>query len=275
MLKRLIYISLIALTFFTGCSKEPWGSYIIPKDLLDEKERTDTTIIKVVSIGTIHTNAALPRFAEIIDSLDADFVLAREVDHDNTRSGKGVKQGERIAVLAGMHHYFGGSQVYNGGFYGLSLLSKYEIIDSSKVMFTGSRPVAAITVKYPNGKDFVFVGAQFTDASTPAAAATRIQHASLLLNITKNYLGPTVLAGNFWIENPYEDPTMDILYEQFDPGCLSCEFTQFPVNAPFVVADHIMYKKSRRYEVRVKKYEVLPKSPTDRLVVYSELEIIQ
>ncbi len=274
MLRKIIYLGIVSTVFLVTCSKEPWKGYTIPEDLRDKQERTDTTLIKVVSVGIFHDNAVLSDVADIITDLDPDFVLVREVDHDNTRSGKGVMQGEIIAEGANLEHYFGGSQVYNTGLYGLSLLSKYPIIEESKVQYGGNRPVATITAQYPDGKTFSFVGAQFEDRNNlPTYMTTRIEHASLLLNYTKAIQNPAILAAGFYIDNTFADPVLEVLAQQYETGCYSCDYT-YPKEDPVSIQDIIFYKTSTRYDVIPVKYELID-SPTRGLLVYAEFKVAQ
>jgi len=272
-MRKIIYLSVVLSAFLITCSKEPWKHYEIPEDLRDTQERTDTTLIKVVSVGIFHDNAVLTDVAAIISDLDPDLVLVREVDHDNTRSGKGVMQGEIIATGANMNHYFGGSQVYNTGLYGVSLLSKYPIIEESKEQYGGNRPVATITAELPDGKRFDFVGAQFDDRYGENYAALRVQHASLLLNYTKGLMNPAVFAAGFYIDNPFMDPTLEVLAQQYETGCYNCEYTS-PQDESTSIQDIIFYKTSTRYDVIPVKYELIS-SPTKGFLVYAEFKIVQ
>lgn len=273
-MRKIIYILLVISIFLTTCSKEPWKGYAIPQDLRDNKERTDTTLVKVVSVGIFHNNVILDEVSTIIKQLDPDFVLVREVDHDNTRSGKGVMQGEIIASGANMEHYFGGSQVYNTGFYGLSLLSKHPIKEQSKVQFGGNRPVATITAELPDGKQFSFIGAQFEDRTgQDSYRATRVEHAGLLLNFTKGISNPAFLSAGFYIDNSFNDPTLEVLSQQYETGCYNCEYTS-PRSKPTSIQDIILYKTSTRHDVIPVKYELLD-APTIGLLVYAEFKVIQ
>jgi endonuclease/exonuclease/phosphatase family metal-dependent hydrolase len=68
----------------------------------------------------------LQRIATLVDSLDADIVLLQEVDRNTTRSGK-VDQPATLARLTGYHVAFGKSLDYQGGEYGIAILSRWPI----------------------------------------------------------------------------------------------------------------------------------------------------
>ncbi|HUF29522.1 MAG TPA: endonuclease/exonuclease/phosphatase family protein [Gemmatimonadaceae bacterium] len=69
----------------------------------------------------------LQRVAEAVRSADADLVLLQEVDRLTTRSG-GEDQIALLAALTGMHSAFGNTLDYQGGQYGIALLSRWPIV---------------------------------------------------------------------------------------------------------------------------------------------------
>jgi endonuclease/exonuclease/phosphatase family metal-dependent hydrolase len=68
----------------------------------------------------------LERVAALIGSTRADVVLLQEVDRGTTRSGK-VDQLAELERLTGMHGAFGRSLDYQGGLYGIAILSRWPI----------------------------------------------------------------------------------------------------------------------------------------------------
>jgi endonuclease/exonuclease/phosphatase family metal-dependent hydrolase len=73
----------------------------------------------------------LERVAQIVRDTRADVALLQEVDVRTTRSG-GVDQPARLRELTGFHVAFGKSLDYQGGLYGIAILSRWPI-DSSRV----------------------------------------------------------------------------------------------------------------------------------------------
>ncbi|HSP16340.1 MAG TPA: endonuclease/exonuclease/phosphatase family protein [Thermoanaerobaculia bacterium] len=68
----------------------------------------------------------LERVAAIVKSTNADVVLLQEVDRNTTRSGN-VDQVAELIRLTGMHGQFGKSLDYQGGEYGIAILSRWPI----------------------------------------------------------------------------------------------------------------------------------------------------
>jgi endonuclease/exonuclease/phosphatase family metal-dependent hydrolase len=66
------------------------------------------------------------RIADVVRSIDPDIVLFQEVDQRTKRSG-GVDQPASYAELTGLHVAFGRSLDYDGGEYGIAVLSRWPI----------------------------------------------------------------------------------------------------------------------------------------------------
>lgn len=65
--------------------------------------------------------------AEVVRTAGADIVLLQEVDRNTVRSGN-VDQVAELTRLTGMHAQFGKSLDYQGGEYGIAILSRWPII---------------------------------------------------------------------------------------------------------------------------------------------------
>lgn len=74
----------------------------------------------------------LQRIASLVDSLHADIVLLQEVDRNTQRSGH-VDQPAVLAKLTGHHAAFGKSLDYQGGDYGIAILSRWPITAESTI----------------------------------------------------------------------------------------------------------------------------------------------
>ena len=74
----------------------------------------------------------LERIAALVDSLDADIVLLQEVDRNTTRSGR-VDQPATLARLTGLHAAFGNSLDFQGGEYGIAILSRWPIASDTTI----------------------------------------------------------------------------------------------------------------------------------------------
>jgi endonuclease/exonuclease/phosphatase family metal-dependent hydrolase len=74
----------------------------------------------------------LERIATLVDSVKADIVLLQEVDRNTTRSGK-VDQPATLARLTGFNVAFGKSLDFQGGQYGIAVMSRWPITADTTV----------------------------------------------------------------------------------------------------------------------------------------------
>lgn len=89
----------------------------------------------------------LERVAALIDSVAADVVLLQEVDRGTARSG-GVDQLAELRRLTGMHGVFGRSLFYDGGEYGIAVLSRWPILESRVAPLPAEPPEARAGPSY-------------------------------------------------------------------------------------------------------------------------------
>src|SRR5688500_16015524 len=79
----------------------------------------------------------LTRIADFIKKQEADVVVLQEIDHRCKRSGN-VDQAAELAKLTGLHGTFGAAMPYDGGQYGLAILSKHPIGKTEVIRLPGS-----------------------------------------------------------------------------------------------------------------------------------------
>jgi endonuclease/exonuclease/phosphatase family metal-dependent hydrolase len=89
----------------------------------------------------------LERTARVLRALAPDVVGLQEVDDRAKRSG-GVPQAARLGELLGMHHAFGRFMDYQGGAYGMAILSRHPIVSRREVPLPeGNEPRVALSVE--------------------------------------------------------------------------------------------------------------------------------
>ena len=95
----------------------------------------------------------LERTATVLAALKADIIALQEVDETVRRSGR-VDQAAWLAARLGMHASFGAFMDYQGGRYGLAILSRFPIEHAETWRLTdGNEPrvAQAIRVALPSG----------------------------------------------------------------------------------------------------------------------------
>jgi beta-N-acetylhexosaminidase len=83
----------------------------------------------------------LERVAALVRSVDADLVLLQEVDRGTRRSG-GVDQLAVLERLTGYHGAFGRTLDYDGGLYGIAMLSRWPIASDTLIQLPVEPPQA-------------------------------------------------------------------------------------------------------------------------------------
>jgi endonuclease/exonuclease/phosphatase family metal-dependent hydrolase len=81
----------------------------------------------------------LDRVAALIRDTRADIVLLQEVDRGTQRSG-GVDQPAELAKRTGLHVAFGKSLAYQGGDYGIAIMSRWPIVAQRTVPLVVNPP---------------------------------------------------------------------------------------------------------------------------------------
>ncbi|WP_460934580.1 endonuclease/exonuclease/phosphatase family protein [Spirosoma humi] len=180
--------------------------------------------------------------ARVITAEKPDFVALQEVDVNTERSGKGLNQAKELARLTGMNFFFSKAIDHQGGDYGVAVLSRFPILDSTRFILPidsaiggETRTVAAITVEPTRGKRIIFASTHL-DLKEP----NRLTQAKLLLTHFGRTALPVILGGDF---NAQADSKVIQLFDQtFVRSCQPCAPT-IPVKNPDRAIDFIMYKQ--------------------------------
>jgi endonuclease/exonuclease/phosphatase family metal-dependent hydrolase len=98
----------------------------------------------------------LERLAALVRETRADLVLLQEVDSATTRSGR-VDQLAVVRAATQMHGTFGGTLAFQGGQYGLAVLSRFPIRMRQVVMLSGDMDPATGRSREPRGALHVVV----------------------------------------------------------------------------------------------------------------------
>ncbi|NIP83462.1 MAG: endonuclease [Gemmatimonadetes bacterium] len=120
------------LLAWTGCAgHEPASSRTGPG--AGSAARTVRVLVYNIHAGQDGDGAPnLLRVAHVVDSTGADVVLLQEVDRRTRRSG-GVDQVAELERLTGFQGAFGRTLDYDGGEYGIALLSRWPIVADTLV----------------------------------------------------------------------------------------------------------------------------------------------
>src|SRR6185437_13939279 len=111
------FVALLTLTLMVGCASS--GGKPVPMTVMTYNIHHGAGMDKRVD---------LPRIANLIKQFNPDFVALQEVDVDTNRTGH-LNQPAELGKLTGMHPLFGRAMDYDGGQYGVMILSRSPAID--------------------------------------------------------------------------------------------------------------------------------------------------
>ena len=181
--------------------------------------------------------------AQVILAVQPDVVALQEVDVHTERSGRDLSQAEALATLTGMYVYFKETMPYQGGSYGLAILSKFPILATQgydlptlEGIDAEPRSLAVVTVQLPNQQKLKF-GCTHLDHSH---AANNLLQAREITNLYGDETMPVIIAGDFNAEPQSE--TIAHLDEYFTRTCQDTCGGTIPVHMPLKEIDFIMYK---------------------------------
>lgn len=189
--------------------------------------------IKVMTYNVHHCNPPekpnvidVDALAAVIKKESADVVALQEIDINTGRSGN-INQAEQLANKSGYKSFFFAKAMdYDGGQYGILILSKYPLSDTKGYRLPmdstnggEQRMLAAGTVTLPNGKAFRF-GCTHLEAYRKTSRILQIKEIG---RIAGEISLPFIIAGDFNATEGSEEIT--ILDEHFTRSCTNCPST--------------------------------------------------
>jgi len=138
----------------------------------------------------------LARTADVLRSLDPDLVALQEVDDRAARTG-GVDQAAELGQQLGMHAAFGSFMEYQGGRYGMAILSRYSFVDVHVLPLPdGHEPRIALVahVRLPNDEVMTGVNIHFDWVEDDAF---RFAQAQAVVEYLRSLQNPFMLLGDF------------------------------------------------------------------------------
>ncbi|MBK1833149.1 endonuclease/exonuclease/phosphatase family protein [Roseibacillus ishigakijimensis] len=183
----------------------------------------------------------LDRTAAVLRALDADLIALQEVDKNCRRSGQRDLAAE-LAQRLGMTHRFGKFMDYQGGEYGMAILSRLPITATTRhPLPRGAEPRCALEVQVTvpglaQPLSFLSIHNDWTDGEI------RTRQVTALLTALAEHRHPVILAGDF--NGPRDDASLQLLEKrqwQILPKNDSPAPT-FPAHQPEVEIDFLVVK---------------------------------
>jgi endonuclease/exonuclease/phosphatase family metal-dependent hydrolase len=208
--------------------------------------------------------------AKVINAEKPDLVALQEVDVNTTRSGKGINQAQELAKLTGMHYFFSKAIDFQGGEYGVAVLSRYPILETVRYDLPvlpeiGGEPrtIAGITVQLPGNKKILFASTHLD-----LHEKNRLAQSQLIIDHFGKSKLPMVLAGDF--NATPGSKVIDFLDGYFTRTCRSECAPTIPVVNPRDAIDFVMLRPAKRFKVRSTRV-IDEQYASDHLPVVAEL----
>jgi len=187
----------------------------------------------------------LERIARLIRSLEPDLVALQEIDNRTERTG-GINQAAELGRMTGMGSVFGPFMDYQGGQYGMAVLSDLPFVNPTNHQLPEGpepRTALAIHVQLPDGAgELIFAGIHFY-----RTAEERMAQARRLLDVLEPEDVPVILAGDF--NSTPDSEVMAYIGETFFiPDKADDHFT-FRSDRPDREIDFIAYRPAHRFTV--------------------------
>jgi endonuclease/exonuclease/phosphatase family metal-dependent hydrolase len=187
----------------------------------------------------------LKRIAGVINAVTPDVVALQEVDSSVTRTGS-VDQATVLSSLTGMQSVFGHFMDYQGGRYGMALLSRLPIVESTNHRLpNGEEPRTAVAARLrlpETDGEVIVIGIHFYRSEEE-----RLAQARRLIEIYEDETVPVILAGDF--NSTPGSPVMNLVGRQWSiPDKGEAHFT-FPADEPEREIDFIAFRPGDRFSV--------------------------
>jgi len=230
--------------------------------------------IRVLSYNIYHAEMGLENIVKVLRKSNADIIALQEVDVNTRRAGK-VNQPSEIAKKLNMHWVFSKHFDYDGGQYGLAVLSRYNIDNHTSQVFKKGRAKAVQVTLNISGKKISIWNThlQWTDTDWPEDLQIKTQGirktlAQELLESAKKFNGPIILLGDFNIAPGSE--VHSSLSNNLTDSCLqSGGFwpRTFPSHFPSRRIDYIWLTN----HFRLQSCETIPTLASDHRPVWADI----
>ena len=214
----------------------------------------------------------LQRIADVINAARPDLVGLQEVDRSVKRT-EGKDEIAELAALTRMEYAFAPNLDYQGGKYGVAILSRLPIKSTEHRMFENKREaerrgMLRVEVEV-GGKRLNFVTThldyQYEDG--------RLFETEQMLKFLENVKGPLIVVAD--LNDTPAGSAYQLMRTKFDDawvaGRADGEGFSYPADKPTKRIDHIFY--SARAGARAKKTWVIETLASDHIPVMAEIEI--
>ena len=205
---------------------------------------------------------SLERVADVINAQHPEIVAIQEVDSVTGRSGGSYVMAE-LGALTGLHHTFAPAIDYDGGRYGIGMLSKEAPIKVTRYPLPGREEARALLVaEFDN---YIFASTHLSLTMEDCLASVQI-----LKDVAAQASKPFYIAGDF---NAEPDSEVIKALGEFFRILTDTNVLTFPSDIPDRTLDYIMLYNPTETTPKVTKFEVIEATmPSDHRPLLLQIE---
>ena len=239
------------------------------------------TTLKVMTYNVHHCNPPsesntgkidIEAIVHVIRKQNPDVVALQELDDHTTRSGS-LNQLEVIAKKLNMYFYFGKAMDFGGGGYGVGILSKYPLSETTTHQLPVTqgwkgepRVLATARISLPGGSKIVF-GSTHLEAYSKENRVLQVEE---IAEIAAQEMAPLIIAGDF--NATPESNTIRVLDSMFTRSCISGCPPTFDEEDEHGTIDYIAFMPMNHFEV-IQHQVIEEKYASDHFPVVAVLKI--
>jgi len=189
----------------------------------------------------------LERIATLLDGMNPDLVALQEVDRNTARTG-GVDQFETLERLTGMRGAFGKAMDFDGGSYGVAILSRLPLLNPRSLPLPGApdrEPRTDLTVDVEMRPGLPTLQFSTTHLDQGRDVASRLAQARFInASVAPGDDQPAILAGDF---NSQADSAVAGVLHQVWGDMFTAPEPLGPQGLPRRRVDHVLARPAARW----------------------------
>lgn len=237
----------------------------------ESNEQSTPFRLKVMSFNVCRsgelTQYSVVPFANLIRQYQPDFIALQELDYKTTRN-TGIDFATKLGAALGMFPVFGRAIFYQGGEYGLAVLSKYPFLSVKTELLPSpagtkeQRAILITEIRLPSGQDIRFASTHL-DHSTDVVGS---EMARALNNFLLKNDMPIIVGGDFNAR-----PETGTIANEMQPWKRFCNNDPTSPNNPTSKIDYLFgYPKEK---CRTISYQVIARTGiSDHCPIVAEIE---
>ncbi|MDR1865779.1 MAG: endonuclease/exonuclease/phosphatase family protein [Bacteroidales bacterium] len=202
------------------------------------------------------------RIANVITAADPDVVALQELDSVTVRSNF-TDVLSRLSELTAMHAVYGASIPFNGGKYGIGVLSKEQPLTWKRIPLPGREELRSLLIVEFSAYVFCCTHFSLTEADRKTSVA-------IINEAVRLYDKPVLLAGD--INDTPESPVLKALRENWEILSDHRQFTATS-DAPSATIDYILGYTSEKFTCSVRQAFVISTLASDHLPIVADILI--